>query len=812
MSATASVRALIAGWVLLCTALVASPAAAQQSLLRGIVREAATGAPVSGATVRVLGTPLQTTTDAQGAFRLPVGAAGAVELEVTGIGYAAARRSVPAAAGETVEIALAAAPLVMPEIALVSERGRGLARVPGSAAVVTPEELRVVMPVSANEILRRIPGLHVQEEEGFGLRANIGIRGLNPDRSRTVLVLEDGIPVALSPYGEPEMYYSPPIERMQRVEVVKGSGSILFGPQTIGGVINYVTPSPPVAPEGTLDVQGGMGGFVRAYGTYGGTVDRVGGHVGVLRKQADDVRGLLFEITDVTGKLAVDLGARSDLGIKVGVYDEVSNSTYVGLTEAMFAADPSQHPAPDDRLRLRRYSASATHELVLSPSARLRTSAYGYTTVRDWQRQDYGYSADGSQVVLRPTTGNRNRSFAVAGLEPRLQLAHGAFGLRSELDAGMRAHLERAEEQYINGHTATARTGDLRDWEKRDGHAFSGFLQNRFFLGERLQVVPGVRAESFTYGRHVLRHRVRRVDPETGQTTRLPEDVDIRSSDGVFEIIPGIGATLAATDRVTVFAGAHRGFSPPRVKDALVYDDPTVPLGQSAGEIVSLQLDAERSRNVEVGTRAAPAHGVTMEATAFVLDFSNQIIPPSASGGAATQARLANQGETRHTGVEGALAVDFGALAGRAWALTGQVRHTYVQSRFSADRFIALSPTDTVNVRGNRLPYAPEHTTHLNLAFDHPAGVNLGVDASFVTSQFADNFETVAPTANGRNGQIPAYRVWNASGAYRLPWSGVSVFGTVKNVFDATYISSRRPEGIRAGLPRMVHLGVRTAF
>jgi Fe(3+) dicitrate transport protein len=799
---------------LVLTALAATASQAQQALLRGTVVEAQTGAPVAGATVRLLGTQLQTTTDAQGVFRLPTSGARGVEVEASGIGYAPARATFPAdaAGGAAVEIALHPAPLQMPEVSVISQRGQGLARVAGSAAVVTADEMRAIAPVSGNEILRRVAGIHVQEEEGFGLRANVGIRGLDPDRSRTVLLLEDGVPVTLNPYGEPEAYYTPPIDRMQRVEVVKGSGSILFGPQTVGGVINFVTPAPPARTEAMLDVRGGAGGFLRALGTYGGTWNGVGTHVSGLRKQVEDVRGLHFEATDVTGKVAFSAGPRADVGIKVGVYDEVSNATYVGLTEAMFAADPNQHPAPDDRLRMRRYAASVTHDLTLAPALRLRTTAYGYTTTRDWQRQDYGYSADGTEVLLRPSSGNRNRAFQVAGIEPRLQWEHGALGMRNELDAGLRAQYEYAEDAYISGSTATARTGTLRDFELRHGRAFAAFVQNRFHLSDRVQVIPGVRAESFSYTRNVLRTRVRRVDPATGAVTRLPEDVDIRTSDRLFEVIPGLGATWAANGRVTVFAGAHRGFAPPRVKDAIIYPDGTVSTGEAVGELVSLQLDAERSWNFEVGTRAAPVHGVTAEATAFLLDFSNQIIPPSLSSGSAGAARLANQGETRHRGVEGALTVDFGALAGRAWALTGQVRHTWVDARFSAERVMVAPTGGEVDVNGNRLPYAPEHMTGVSVAFDHPAGVNLMVDGTRVSSQFADNFETVAPLANGRNGLIPAYDVWNASASYRLPWGGTTLFGSVKNLFDSTFIASRRPEGIRAGVPRMLQLGVRTAF
>jgi len=120
-------------------------------------------------------------------------------------------------------------------------------------------------------VIRSISGINVVDEEGLGLRANIGIRGLDPDRSRTVLMLEDGIPVALAPYGEPEMYYTPSIDRMVGIEVLKGSGSILFGPQTFGGVINYLSANPPAVPTATAHIRGGNGGLFTGKFGYGTT-------------------------------------------------------------------------------------------------------------------------------------------------------------------------------------------------------------------------------------------------------------------------------------------------------------------------------------------------------------------------------------------------------------------------------------------------------------------------------------------------------------------------------------------------------------
>jgi Fe(3+) dicitrate transport protein len=787
---------------------------AQQGTIHGQVRESLGDTPLPDAEVRVVGGGASAVTDADGWYVLRVGGRAAVEIQVVRLGYHSQRRSVALGASDpvTADFVLEPTPLTIGEITVVGRRLDALRRVPGSAAVIGPVTLATTLPLSGNEVLRAVPGVHIQEEEGLGLRQNVGIRGLDPDRSRNVLILEDGVPVALNPYGEPEMYYTPPIDRMEGVEVVKGSGSILFGPQTVGGVINYRTPAPPPAPVGRITLLGGEGGFRRILGSYGGTWNGVGAYVSVLNRAATDIRGHHFDVVDVTGKVGFAPGARSELGLKLSLYDEVSNSTYIGLTEAMFAADARQHPAPDDRLRVRRYAVTASHALRLAPTLRLNTAAYAYTTTRNWQRQDYRYVQENRAIELLPGTGNRNRTFEVAGIEPRLQWEHRLLGVTSEMDAGARFLIERAEETYLQGSTGTSRTGELRDHEIRGGEAVSAFVQNRFIFGD-LQVVPGVRVESFGFDRRVLRTRVRRSDPGTGLATRAPEDVDIRSGDRILEVVPGLGATWQASDALTLFAGVHRGFAPPRTKDALVYSDPTVPVGSDPGEVLSLQLDAERSVNSELGIRARPVRGMSLEATVFRLDFSNQIIAASASAGSVADLRTANQGETRHAGIEGSVNLDLGQAFGWPFGLTPSLVHTRVHSTFSADRFIRpLTGSELVNVRGNRLPYAPETTTILGLAVEHPRGATLRLDGTFVAEQFADNFETRDATANGRIGLIPAYRVWNLAGTYDVPIAGVTLVGTVKNLFDETYVASRRPEGIRAGTPRLVQLGARVAF
>lgn len=788
--------------------LAAGAAQAQTGVVRGRVILAGTGAPVSGGIVSVVGTARVEPTKDDGSFLFIGLTPGNYEIEGKRIGTTVARAAVTVREGATADVTLsvAEAPVEIVGVEVVGSRSDALTRLPGSAAVIPARELRAMQPLSANEALRTLPGVHVQDEEGVGLRANVGIRGLDPDRSRTLLVLEDGVPVALAPYGEPEMYYSPPIDRMNRVELVKGSGSILFGPQTIGGVLNYVTADAPSVATGSVTLRGGEGRSRLIQASYGGSWSGVRGTIGAFDKRASDLAGLWFNVSDVTAKI----GARTavgEFGVKATYYDERSNSTYVGLTQAMYDASPYTHPGPNDLLRIRRYAVTASHETGFLGNSSVRTSAYAYQTTRNWRRQDYGYTADGTQHVFRPSTGNRNRSFDVAGIEPRFRTVWARGGRPIELDFGTRLHYERARDRHINGATATASTGEVRDDEIRVGKAVSAFVQSRLFITPALHVTPGIRLERFTYDRNILRARVRRT---TGSgTTRDPEDVNIQGGDAVAEIIPGIGSAWTPSPLFTLFAGVHRGFAPPRVKDGLVYPDPALAVGEQMPQLQTLSLDAERSLNYELGTRLTPRPYLYLEATAFFLDFTNQIIEPSLSAGSAADVALANQGATRHRGVEAALSLDIAKAMAQPFGLIARVAATRTAAEFSRDRFLRSPAGDTVNVRGNRLPYAPEMTVSASLTLDVPAGILLRVDGLHVAEQFADNFETRAGSANGRSGLIPAHRVFDLAASYRLPKMGdLSITAAVKNLAGDKYIASRRPEGIKPGLPRTVSAGV----
>ena len=363
---------------------------------------------------------------------------------------------------------------------------------------------------------------------------------------------------------------------------------------------------------------------------------------------------------------------------------------------------------------------------------------------------------------------------------------HGLFGQKNELKAGVRFLVESAKEQRVNGTKAGVKSGNLIEDELRNGRAFSAYFQNETELGEKVSLHGGLRFENFNYERNIFRRNF------SGIGVR---DTSIVASNAVNEIIPGVGFTVKPTNTITLFGGIHKGFAPPRTKDAIT----------STGD--ALDLEAERSWNYEAGVRSELNNWIYVEATAFLMDFSNQIIPVSESAGGLGFG-VVNAGATRHQGLETSFIFDLSRAFGlKKWAIDYDIQATFIDAYFSEDRFIG-----DVNINGNTTPYAPEWLLNSSLAIESESGFSARLTYNFVGDQFGDEVNSIEPSANGRTGLIPSFFTLDAVVGYEIKKANLGFNLSVKNLTDERYISTRRPQGIRVGLPRFITAGVNFNF
>lgn len=719
----------------------------------------------------------------------------------------------------------------VPLVEVIGVAPDALAHIPGSGRVVTRESIEKNHRMTINEALREVPGVNVRDEDGFGLRPNIGIRGLNPTRSTKVHIMEDGVPIMLMPYGDPATDYFPPLFRFDRIEVLKGSGQLLYGPQSIGGVLNLISRMPPATPTGHFQVTGGNLSYLNTQFDYGGTWGKSGYMVDVNHYQGTTPRffNQRASVDDITFKTVQELSDRTSIFAKFNYYREDSTIGDQGLTEREWGADKHNNQFNNDRIDTRRIGIHVGVNHMFNASLTSTTNFFGHyiSTTAGRQMQDAdglsgnsctidatgsvgggcitGNDVNASATRALPANGSfvNDRQYWVYGVEPRFHLEHSLFGIKSKADFGARYMNEQSERRQLlnvssgNGQTCPpGQTGCLGEDTSRTTNAYALFFQNRFLLTNDLTITPGIRIEHVAYEQ--LDRRAGPVNNGTG----------INSGTSVTAVLPGIGLTYSPFHNYTLFAGVHEGFAPPHISDAIQSN-------------VVVDLGAESSWTYEVGVRGRPLPWAWFEATGFRMDFQHQIVNQTVAGGSGST--NTNAGRTAHMGIEFATKLDlFDMVKGQDsnedilidvnYTWLGQAQ--FLGTRDSAIEGAALLPGEAAvfNTHGNRLPYAPKHMVTAGIGYANRSfGFDGRIETQCISDMFGDDRNTHDPTPNGQRGIIRGWCVMNASINQYVKPIKTTFFLIGKNLFDRDFMVDRT-RGIYPGMPLLVQGGARWAF
>lgn len=692
-----------------------------------------------------------------------------------------------------------------------------LESVPGSFNLVDEKELEVRRPFSIREALNTVPGVHiVTGEDPMSLGLNIGIRGLDPRRSSRTLLMEDGVPLFLAPYGDPAAHFSTPLQRLQRIEVVKGSGQILYGPQTIGGMINFVTkPVPKDGFAGSVQAMAGNNDFTGLHANVGYGGERGGIMIDALQNKGDGVRDNHdFDMQEFTIKGQLNLTDRQTLIAKVGYYEEDSHVTETGLGVVEYNEDRFQAPTgKNDVFKHKRQSAQLQHIFQIDDTTKLSTQAYYVDTERASFRQINDSGTLGGRSVMDRCTGLgvateanaeqcggrwRPREYTYWGIEPRLDFQHNLFGLQSDAVIGFRYHKEDIERNQFRGADPRFQSQSFaesffgvnggtghRELVDIEVEAKSYYAQNTFHVGN-FAITPGVRVEDLTIKTDVKRAEGQ---PQNNAASNLTNNQT--------EVLPGLGIAWNGIQNTTVFAGVHRGFAPPR-PDRDIF-------ATGANNAVVSKVKPETSTNWEIGVRSKYFKGISFESTLFHTAFDDIVVEANGS--------FFNGGESVQTGVEFAGRVDFGTIYDTSHNvyLIGSYTNLF-NAEFSKD-----GPKPGLNgdgiTDGGRLPYAPRHLASLNIGYQHPVGIDARFGVDYVSEQEPDAFARALAAGNltGLSGNIPAYTLLNASVNFKPVGSKATYFLSAHNLADRQYLVSRR-DGMFAGRERQVFGGIKYDF
>lgn len=643
----------------------------------------------------------------------------------------------------------------------------------------------------ARQVLGRVPGLVVAETEGAGFPSNgIAVRGLNPTQSIEMNVRQNGVGIAADPYGYPETYYLPPLESVERVEIIRGASGLQFGPQ-FGGVVNYVMrrgdPSRPFAVA--VQQTGGSDGLNNTFGSLSGGAGRVQWFGAVQRKSQTGWRPNA-DVLQTTSYAALTAALSSTLTATLD-YSALRNRIHMpgGLSDEQFEAGARQSFRARNWLTSPWNVMTATLAWTQSRRTRLESVTSYLRSARSlvWRNEGGG---PGALDLIDPATGEYDHreveaeTFSNVTEELRLRTDYTLLGRPSTLAAGTRwfdGHMHRQG----GGEGTTGSNFDLSlvpntqyGYDIRfTTRNLAAWVEDAVRFGDRLSVAPGLRVE---YLRSTANGYTDTTFAPQAKSRTVP--------------LAALGATWIASGTTALYANASQAYRP------LDYTFVT-PVG-SVSRIDPGMRDAH-GLNLDVGWRGTAADDrLRFDVGVFHLNYNDRI------------------GLRTRTGASGVVFTERTNVANSVHqGLESYVEATPVvapEGLGTLTVFNSLALTDahytSGDVTGHRVEYAAQVVERAGLTLARGP-----LSTTFLTSHTSSSFGDADNTVQSEDavvGLIPAYTVLDLSGTLNLP-RGWRLQGGVNNLADRRYFTRRTDEypgpGILPSLGRSMYVTVRAA-
>ena len=688
----------------------------------------------------------------------------------------------------------------------------------GSAYYLSPKELQKFSFTDINKALRTVPGVSIYEEDGFGLRPNISLRGTSPERSSKITLMEDGVLISPAPYSASSAYYFPTIARMEAVEVLKGSSQVQYGPFTTGGAINMISTQIPNRLNGKIRASYGSFQSNQIHANIGDSNQRFGYLIEYLNYGSDGFKTLQsgkhtgFNKNDLVAKFNLNLfpnaKVKQALNFKFQYSDEVGNETYLGLTEDDFNADPFQRYAASDRDQMTTDHSQyvITYKAKFSKNFRITTTGYRNNFSRNWYKLNditfEGNKQSIATILENPSAYNNhfqivkgsvnsaadaiavkanNRSYYATGIQTKLDYHWYAGDAFHDLEVGMRYHYDEEDRFQWVDRFGISEAGVLNLTTQgvpgTDANRISNATAFASYISYKLKYnqwtfTPGVRYEKITLARK---------DFGKSDVTRLGTALNRReNSVGVW--IPGIGTNYKFNNNLSLFGGVHKGFSPP---------------GNQEDE------KAEESINYELGTRFQ-LWKFKGEFVGFYNDYSNLLGSDLAATGGTGSLNQFNAGEVRVHGIEFLLNHTLTTYNSKI-SIPISVGYTLTNTEFLSSFGSSDSLWGVVRV-GDQLPYIPRQQLNMAISLEHP-----NYELNF-NARYNGEFRTVAGTGSiPENEKVAANFIIDFSGSYSLTQQ-LKLTANVMNLLNNSYAVSRVPAGLRPGHPLGVYAGFEFRF
>ncbi|MEN7530620.1 TonB-dependent siderophore receptor [Cupriavidus sp. DL-D2] len=634
----------------------------------------------------------------------------------------------------------------------------------GARTIVDEKQIEQSGATNIGDVMRRIPGVQSTDNSGTAgssISLNIGVRGLTGRYTPRSTVLLDGIPMAVAPYGQPQLSFAPvSLGNIESIDVVRSGGAVRYGPQNVGGIINFTTKPIPAGPgiTGDASVRENIytegGGKNTQYDAFVGTTLDSGLGIALLysgmtgrdwRKGSDD------DVNDLAVKFAYDITPTQQVYGKLSYFD-VKSKTPGGLTVAQYNADPFQNTRPNDYWSGNRYGFDLGYLNTISANQEFE--------IRTWYNDSYRQS---TLQQTATTASFQPRNYNTFGIEPRFTQRFGVGPTTHDVTVGYRYIRERGDDNVITINTRTGvRTPNSTFDNATDAHAV--YIDDRIAYGQ-WRIVPGVRFEHISTNRQ-----------QAGTTTQY-DSVNNKA-------LPSVNVSYLVNNAWTVFADYSTSFGP-------------VQNIQLNSQTPNNPLQPEVAKTFEVGTRWTDSR-IKGELTAFKIKFDNQILQVPGL----VPATFQNIGATDHDGVESAIDYTFD----RASMLGG----LNVYANYTYTRAIQKSGTTA----GLDVPFYSRTTDTIGARYDW-RNWTFNVSTTHQSSQYSDTANTVAESASANVGKIPGFRTWNIQAMFKVPqMKRTDITIGLNNLFDKRYYTRNVDgnAGRMVGAPRMVYIQARAGF
>jgi len=628
--------------------------------------------------------------------------------------------------------------------------------------------------VNQRQIFARVPGLMIWESDGSGIQIGIAARGLSPNRSWEFNTRQNGYDITPDVFGYPEAYYTPPMEAVERIEFVRGSASLQFGPQ-FGGVVNYVLKSgrgeKPFFYEGRQSA--GSFGLISSYNAIGGTKGKVSYYAFAQQRKGNGWReNAAFDSKALYGSVEYKANEKILIGLNL-THSEFLSQQPGGFTDEQFNNDWRSSTRSRNWLSIPWNVASAFAKIRTSDRSLVDFKLFGVLADRSSIGFMKGININDTINASMGTYNLRKLdidAYQSWGAELRWLTEYTLLGMENRLATGVRysdAHTHRQIDGA--GSVASNFSNELVQGEFGknlfyDNINTAAFLENIVHVNKRFTITPGVRWENLD-------------SKSRGYIALSAGDFEPIRRQRSF-VLAGIAAQYE-WDLINLYANATQAYRP------VVYSDLTP---ASTADVVDPNLQDASGYNAEAGLRGVHKNWLNFDVGLFYLNYDNRVGTVVRDG----VNFKTNVGTSVSKGLEIFCEWDPVKMLNaplRFGSLSMFVSGTWMNARYTRWNNPDIADDPLKSIENKRVEYAPEHTWRTGLAYKRES-LYATIQWSYVGSVFTDAVNTVVPAANAQSGIIEAYKLWDCTVKYSFA-KQLFLQASVNNILDTVYATRR---------------------